>query len=85
MIQAAVSANAGAIREGAHYLNVEKIIEIESCEITTNRGRLTAWIDCTVKVDYRTIIEMAFDGLDAIEYGETGEVSAYILTYKNNR
>lgn len=74
LINMAVHANTG--------MTVEKVFEISKMEICKNRLRPTIWISCTVKADHCTIIEISFDGIDAMSYCEGDKVDAYIQIFK---
>lgn len=83
LINMAVNANINRIDHQMNgYVNIEKVYEISKMEVCKNRYRPTIWIDCIVKIDNKTIIEMSFDGLDAMKYCDGETVDAFIQVFK---
>lgn len=86
VVMGAINANLSRIDESRMgYHNPARIIEISQCEITMNRFRLTAWIDCMVQFDSASIVKMSFDGVDAMSYCDGQKVDAYIEVYRREK
>jgi hypothetical protein len=81
-----------AIEANAHRISVKHIfrvsnkdiLNIEKAEVTKNHYILTVWMSCTVKVDFETIIYIAFDANQAMQYFEGQPVDAYIEVYRKS-
>ena len=83
IVDTAIRSNVKTSEYGYHDSN--KILDIESVEICKNHYELTVWIKCTVKYDLDIIIEMDFDGMQALQYFDGEKVDAYIQYFKRNK
>jgi hypothetical protein len=83
LINSAIIANAHRISNNRIYsVSNKDILNIEKAEVTKNHYILTVWMSCTVKVDLDTIVYIAFDAQQAMQYSEGQPVDAYIEVYR---